>query len=228
MKTINAHSGTNICEIADGIWRINTPVPMPPSGFSFNQYLITGEAPMLYHMGPRKLFPWVREAVGAVLPVEKLRYLALSHFEADECGSVNEWLAVAPHAEPVCGKIAALVSVGDVADRPPRALGDGETLELGAHRLRWFDTPHLPHAWDCGLAMEETTGTLLCGDLFTQPGDKTPPLTEGDILGPSEAFRGMMDYYAHCRNQREQLERLAGTNPKTLACMLRALGRAEG
>lgn len=228
MKIVNAHSGTNICEIADGIWRINTPVPMPPAGFSFNQYLIAGEAPMLYHMGPRKLFAWVREAVAAVLPVEKLRYLALSHFEADECGSVNEWLAAAPEAEPVCGKIAALVSVGDVADRPPRALGDGETLDLGGHVLRWFDTPHLPHGWDSGLAMEETTGTLLCGDLFTQPGDKTLPLTEGDILGPSEAFRGMMDYYAHCRNQREQLERLAGTKPKTLACMHGSAWKGDG
>ena len=198
MKTTNAHSGTNICEIADGIWRINTPVPMPPSGFSFNQYLITGEAPMLYHTGPRKLFPFVSEAVAAVLPVKELRFIALSHFEADECGAMNEWLAAAPKAEPVCGRIAALVSVSDVADRPPRALADGETLDLGGHVLRWFDTPHLPHAGDCGLAMEYKTQTLLCGDLFTQPGDKTPPLVDTDILGPSETFRGLMDYYAHC------------------------------
>ena len=131
------------------------------------------------------------------MPVARLRYVGFSHFEADECGALNEWLAVAPQAEPVCGRIAAMVSVNDVADRPARALADGEVLALGRHAVRWFDTPHLPHGWDCGLMMETSTRTFLCGDLFTQGGAGETPLTESDILGPSEAFRAPMDYYAH-------------------------------
>ncbi len=137
------------------------------------------------------MFPLVREAVAAVLPVERLRHVGFSHFEADECGSLNEFLAVAPVAAPLCGRIAAMVSVDDVADRPPRALADGERLVLGRHTVRWLDTPHVPHAWECGLLFEETTRTLLCGDLFTQPGASHPPVTSGDILGPSEAMRGL-------------------------------------
>ncbi len=143
------------------------------------------------------------------MPVERLRYVGFSHFEADECGALNEWLAAAPRAEPLCGQIAAMVSVNDVADRPARALADGEVLSLGRHAVRWFDTPHVPHGWDCGLMMETSTRTFLCGDLFTQGGAGATPLTESDILGPSEAFRAPMDYFAHAPDTGAILERLA-------------------
>lgn len=166
----NHGSGTSIDEIADGIYRITTPVSVVPGGFTFNQYLVVDDEPLLFHTGLRRLFPMVREAIVAVLPVERLRWVAFSHYEADECGSLNEFLGVAPHAVPLCGEIAALVSVNDIADRPPRALGDGEAVALGRHSVRWFSTPHLPHAWECGFLAEETTRTLLCGDLFTHGG----------------------------------------------------------
>jgi flavorubredoxin len=229
MAITNKQSGTNIHEVADGIYRINTPVVIEGAGgFSFNQYLLVDEDPLLFHTGLRKMFPLVREAVASVLPVERLRYVACSHVEADECGSLNEWLAAAPHSSPLCGTIAALVSINDLADRPARALADGEMLSIGTHSLRWFDTPHLPHAWECGFLMEERTKTLLCGDLFTQSGAQTPPLTESDILGPSEAFRHQMDYFSHTRNARDMLERLASTEPATLACMHGSAWRGDG
>jgi flavorubredoxin len=220
MAVTNASTGTNVHEIADGIYRINTPVALPDgSGFSFNQYLIVDDEPLLFHTGPRRMFPLVHEAVGSVLPVARLRHVAFSHVESDECGSINEWLAAAPHASPLCGQIAAMVSIGDLADRPPRAMADGEVVSLGRHRVRWFDTPHLPHAWECGFLLEEHTSTLLCGDLFTQPGAEHAPLTEGDILGPSEAFRHQLDYFSHTRHVRPMIEKLAATQPRVLACM---------
>jgi flavorubredoxin len=221
MTITNTESGTNVNEIADGIYRINTPLPpsVVPGGFSFNQYLIIDDEPLLFHTGPRKMFPLVREAVASVIPVERLRHVAFSHVEADECGSLNEWLAVAPNAAPLCGGVAAMVSIQDLADCPPRALADGEAISLGRHSVQWFDTPHLPHAWECGFLMEISTRTLLCGDLFTQPGAGEQPLTEADILAPSEAFRTQMDYFSHTKNARGMLERLASTKPTTLACM---------
>lgn len=230
MPTTNAESGTNVEEIADGIYRINTPLSeqVVPGGFSFNQYLILDEEPLLFHTGPRKLFPLVREAVAAVIPVGRLRYVGLSHVEADECGSINEWLAAAPRAEPLCSQVAAMVSMGDLADRPPRAVADGETISLGTHRVRWFDTPHLPHAWECGFLLEESTRTLLCGDLFTQPGSGRQPLTETDILGPSEDFRQQMDYFSHSKNAPALIERLAATHPRTLGCMHGSAWRGDG
>jgi flavorubredoxin len=226
----NTQSGTNVHEVADGIYRINTPVSMGggPGGFSFNQYLITDDEPLLFHTGPRKMFPLIHEAVSSVLPVGRLRYIAFSHVEADECGSLNEWLAVSAEAIPLCGKVAALVSVNDLADRPPRALADGEALSLGKHAVRWFDTPHLPHAWECGYLMEELTRTLLCGDLFTQGGAGHPAVTELDILEPSEAFRQKMDYYSHTKNGEAMLERLASVGPRTLACMHGSAWRGDG
>ncbi|MGQ0621437.1 MAG: FprA family A-type flavoprotein [Panacagrimonas sp.] len=228
MATTNSQSGTNVHEIADGIYRINTPFDGIPGGFSFNQYLIVDDEPLIFHTGPRKLFPLVREAVASVMPVERLRYISFSHVEADECGSLNDFLAVAPNAEPLCGTIAAMVSIGDLADRPPRALGDGQTLSLGKHAVTWFDTPHMPHGWECGFLMEEQTRTLLCGDLFTQPGAHHPAITESDILGPSEAFRRAMDYYAHAPDTRAILERLAAAEPTTLACMHGSAWRGDG
>ncbi|CAH1074595.1 MBL fold metallo-hydrolase [Candidatus Nitrotoga sp. 1052] len=230
MHITNKQSGTNIYEVADGIYRINTPVVIEGGlgGFSFNQFLIVDDAPLLFHTGPRKIFPLVREAVASVLPVERLRYIGLSHVEADECGSLNDWLTVAPQSSPLCGKVAALVSIDDMADRPARALADGETLTLGKHTMRWFDTPHLPHAWECGFMMEEQTRTLLCGDLFTQGGAEHPAITESDILGPSEAFRQVMDYYSHTQNARVMLERLASAEPTTLACMHGSTWKGDG
>jgi flavorubredoxin len=226
----NTQSGTNIPEIADRIYRINTPVTLPgdAGSFSFNQYLIDDDEPLLFHAGLRQLFPLVREAVASVMPVHRLRHIAFSHVEADECGALNQWLDVAPQAAPLCGTIAAMVSVTDLADRAPRALADGETVSLGTHTMRWFDAPHLPHGWECGYMMEEHTGTLLCGDLFTQPGPGVVPLTDSDILGPSEAFRLAMDYYAHSRDAGALLEKLARTNPTTLACMHGSAWRGDG
>jgi flavorubredoxin len=215
----NPTTGTRLDEIAEGIYRISTPVPAVPGGFSFNQYLVIDEEPLLFHTGPRRMFPLVREAIEAVLPVERLRHVGLSHFENDECGAINELLAVAPQAAPVCGRIAAMVSIDDFADRKARALADGEALVLGRHTARWLDTPHVPHAWECGFIFEERTRTLLCGDLFTQPGAEHPPLSTGDILGPSEAMRSSLDYWAHSTNTRATLERLADLRPTTLACM---------
>ena len=230
MAITSRQSGTNVHEIAERIYRINTPVVIDggPGGFSFNQYLIVDDEPMIFHTGPRKMFPLVREAVASVMPVEQLRYVAFSHVEADECGSLNEWLAVAPQSVPLCGTVAAMVSITDLADRPPQALADGETLSLGKFSMRWFDTPHLPHAWECGFLMEERTKTLLCGDLFTQPGADHPAITESDILGPSEAFRHALDYYSHTKNARAMLERLASTGPTTLACMHGSAWRGDG
>lgn len=229
MTITNQQSGTNVHEIAGGIYRINTPVQIEGAGgFSFNQYLILDEEPLLFHTGPRRMFPLVREAVETVLPVASLRYVAFSHVEADECGSLNEWLAAAPRSVPLCGTVAAMVSISDLADRTPRALADGELLVLGTHSVRWFDTPHLPHAWECGFLHDELTSTLLCGDLFTQGGADLPPMTESDILGPSEAFRHAMDYFSHTKYARVMLERLASTQPSTLACMHGSAWRGDG
>ena len=224
----NLESGTSIDEIANGVYRISTPVSVVPGGFTFNQFLIVDEQPILFHTGPRRMFPLVREAIDAILPVARLRYISFSHYEADECGSLNEFLAVAPNAVPLCGRVAAIVSISDVADRQPRIMDDNELLSLGAHAVRWFDTPHLPHAWECGFLMEETTGTLLCGDLFTQGGETHVSLTEADILEPSEAFRTQMDYYSHTKNAKQMIERLAAMQPTTLACMHGPAWRGDG
>lgn len=225
----NPSSGTNIHEIAAGIYRINTPVAIPGAGaFNFNQYVIVDDESLVFHTGPRRLFPLVSEAIGKVLPLDKLRYIAFSHFEADECGSLNDFLAAAPTSVPVCSRVAAMVSVDDVADRPARALADGETLKLGRCEVIWYDTPHMPHGWECGLMMERHTGTFFCGDLFTQGGAGETPLTEADILGPSEAFRGQMDYYSHSPDTTAILKRLAKESPKVLACMHGSAWKGDG
>ncbi len=226
----NSQSGTNVHEVADGIYRINTPVRLPggPGAFNFNQYLIVDDAPMLFHTGQRQLFPLVSEAIRAVMPVERLRYIGVSHFEADECGALNLLLAAAPEAVPVCSQIAAMVSIADFADRAPRALADGEDLALGRHTMRWFDTPHMPHSWECGLMMDTATRTFFCGDLFTQGGPGEVALTEADILGPSERFRTPMDYFAHSPQTPDILERLAHESPSTLACMHGSAWRGDG
>ncbi|HEY1879460.1 MAG TPA: MBL fold metallo-hydrolase [Caulobacteraceae bacterium] len=187
---------TRIDEIADGIFRISTLVPeiAPPAGFGFNQFLVMADQPLLFHCGMRGLFPAVSAAVATVTPIETLRWISFGHVEADECGAMNAWLAAAPRAQVVHGMTACMVSLNDLADRPPRALADGELLDLGDKRVRWIDTPHVPHAWESGLMFEETTGTLFCGDLFTHAGDG-PPVTREDItpaaIATEEAFRSV-------------------------------------
>lgn len=229
MPTVKNHPDTSIDEIADGVYRINTSLGgVTPEGFSFNRYLVVDDAPLLFHAGLRGHFDKTRAAIETIMPVKRLRYVAFSHFEADECGALNDLLAVAPEAEPVCSAVGAMVSVGDIAIRPPHPLTDGQDLSLGKRNMRWFDTPHLPHGWDCGYMMETTARTFFCGDLFTQPGDHTPALTEGDILGPSEAMRAGLDYFAHGRDTRPLLEKLASQNPKTLACMHGSAWRGDG
>lgn len=227
MKVTNKVSGTNVHEIESGIYRINTPVDVV-GGFSFNQYLILDDEPLLFHTGLRGMFPLVQEAVASVIPVGSLCYVAVSHFEADECGALNEWLSVAPKAKPVCGQVAAMVSVNDVADRPAVALADGEVLELGKHRVKWLDTPHLPHGWETGFLMEESTCTLLCGDLFTQGGADLPPVVETDILDSSEKFRQSMDYFSHSIMAGDLLAKLAREQPTTLACMHGSAWKGDG
>lgn len=225
----NPQAGTNVQEIASGIFRINTPVPLPDGNlFSFNQYLVVDDQPLLFHSGPRQLFPLVSEAIGNVLPVQRLRYIGLSHVEADECGALNLFLAAAPQAVPLCGSLAAMVSMTDLADRPPLALADGEELALGSHTMRWFDTPHLPHGWECGLMMDTQTRTFFCGDLLTQPGNSERALIDTDILGPSEAFRLQMDYYAHAPQTAALLTELAKQEPRTLACMHGSAWQGDG
>jgi flavorubredoxin len=230
MPITNAASGTNVHEIAEGVYRINTPVHLEggPGAFSFNQYLLVDDEPLLFHTGPRRMFPLVREAVASVMPVERLRWVGFSHVEADESGSLNDWLAAAPRAAPLCGKIAALVSIADLADRPARALGDGESLSTGKRRVRWIDAPHVPHGWECGFLFEETAKTLFCGDLLTQAGKGAKPLVETDLVEPSEKMRRGMDYYSHAPNTRSVLERLASLEPRTLACMHGSAWRGDG
>ncbi len=236
-------TSTTVHEIADGIYRISTSVPPGaiPSGFTFNQFLIVDDEPLLFHTGMRSLVPAVREAVARVLDPARLRWIGFSHVEADECGALNDWLTVAPNALPVCSQVAAMTS-GDIGDRPPRALADGEELALGTRkRVRWLDAPHLPHNWECGYLFEPTTRTLLCGDLFTHGGADLPPVTESEVLTPSEAMRhaipASVAVEAHARGI---LNKLAATEPRTLALMhgssyrgdggalLRALGDALG
>jgi flavorubredoxin len=225
----NSASGTNVHEVAGGIYRINTPIQIPGGpDFNFNQYLVADDDPLLFHTGPRRMFPLVAEAIGKVLPLERLRYVAFSHFEADECGSLNDFLAAAPVAVPVSSQVAAMVSVNDIATRPALALADGEVLQTGKRAFKWLDAPHVPHAWENGFMMELTTRTMLCGDLFTQGGSGAVALTEGDILGPSEAFRAPMDYYAHAPQTAATLEKLAREQPQVLAVMHGSAWRGDG
>jgi flavorubredoxin len=164
---------TRIDEIAPGIYRLSTVVAeiAPPAGFTFNQFLIDAEEPLLFHCGPRGMFSSVSAAAARVLPLERLRWITFGHVESDECGSMNAWLATAPTAQVAHGMTACMVSLNDLADRPPRTLADGEAIDLGGKRVRYLDTPHVPHGWEAGLLYEETTGTLFCGDLFAHLGD---------------------------------------------------------
>jgi len=227
MTVTNAQAGTNVHEIAAGIYRISTPAPpgAVPGGFTFNQILVVDDEPLLFHTGLRRMFRLAHVLGDAA----KLRWVGFSHFESDESGALNEWLAAAPLAQAVCSRVAAMVSVNDYADRPPRALGDGEELSLGSKRVRWLDAPHVPHNWECGYLFEKTTRTLLCGDLFTQPGADGVPLTESDVLGPSLAmWKAMPASIAVEGGARAILEKLAATEPATLATMHGSSYRGDG
>lgn len=172
---------TRVTEVADGIHQLSTFVGAP---VGFNQYLITAEEPLLFHTGMRQLFPLVSAGVAKILLPEKLRWISFGHVEADECGSMNDWLAIAPNATVAQSQIGCMVSLDDLADRPPRPLADGEMLDIGGHVMQWFDTPHVPHAWEAGVLYDATTKTLFCGDLFTRFGDYEAS-TRNDIVGPA-------------------------------------------
>lgn len=211
---------TRINEIADGIFRLSTFVPdiAAPAGFTFNQFLVLGDEPLMFHTGLRKMFPLNRDAVSRLIPPERLRWIAFGHFEADECGAMNEWLAIAPNARPAHGQTGCMVSLNDMADRTPRALGDGEVIDLGGKRVRYLDTPHTPHGWDAGVIYEESTGTLLCGDLFTQLGNG-PALTQSDIVGPAIAAEDLFKYSSLSPGMGTTIRSLARLSPRTLAVM---------
>lgn len=211
---------TALDEIADGIYRISTWIPdvAPPAGFTFNQFLVVADEPLLFHTGPRAMFPLVSAAVARVVPVERLRWITFGHVEADECGSMNQWLAAAPDAQVAHGMVGCMVSLNDLADRPPRALADGEVLDLGGKRVRHLDTPHVPHNWEARVLFEETTGTLLCGDLFTHVGSG-PALTTSDIVEPAMAAEAMFRSTALAPDTTVTLSRLADLEPSTLALM---------
>ncbi|NKY54838.1 hypothetical protein [Nocardia flavorosea] len=210
---------TRTDEIADGIYRFSTYVPdVGPTGFTFNQFFVDAEEPLLFHTGMRALFPAVSAAVARIRPVEQLRWITFGHVEADECGAMNLFLAAAPHAEVAHGEVGCLVSIDDLADRPPRRLADGEVIDLGGRRVRHLDTPHAPHNWEARVLYEETTGVLFCGDLMTQLGDG-PALTETDLVEPATVAEDVFHATSIGPAVPAALNRLAELQPTTLAVM---------
>jgi flavorubredoxin len=206
-------------EIADGIFRISTWVPeVSEAGFTFNQFLVTGDEPLLFHTGMRALFPLVAEAVARVVPVESLRWISFGHLEADESGAVNMWLNAAPDSQVAFGALGCGISLNDLCDRPPRPLDDGEVLDIGGHRLRHIATPHVPHGWEAQVLFDETTGTLLCGDLLTQVGHG-PALTTGDVLSPALEAEGAFRASSLAPHTGAVLRMLGDLEPTTLAIM---------
>lgn len=216
---MNDITTTAVDEIADGIFRLSTWVPeVSPDGFTFNQFLVVGDEPLLFHTGMRGLFPLVAEAVARVTPVESLRWISFGHVEADECGAMNMWLAAAPQSQVTFGALGCDLSLNDLCDRPPRALAEGEVLDLGGKRIRQISTPHLPHGWEAQVLYEEVTGTLLCGDLFTQVGGG-PALADGDIVGPALEAEQMFGATALTPTTPSKLRELGDLGPSTLAVM---------
>jgi flavorubredoxin len=211
---------TTVDEIAEGIYRLSTWVPeiAPPAGLTFNQFLIHADEPLLFHTGPRAMFPSVSDAAGRVCPVAELRWVAFGHVESDECGSMNQWLAAAPDAQVAHGALGCEVSLNDLCDRPPRPMADGEVLDLGGKRVRHLDTPHVPHNWEARVLYEESTGTLLCGDLFSHLGDGSA-LTTSDIVGPAMHMEAMFRYSSLGPDLPVTLARLAQLDTSTLALM---------
>ncbi|MCL4196902.1 MAG: MBL fold metallo-hydrolase [Phycisphaerales bacterium] len=212
----------SIDEIAPGVHRIS--ILFREINLQFNHFLVVDEEPLLYHTGMRRMFPEVLEAVGRIIDPARLRWIGFSHFEVDECGSLNEWLKVAPHAQAVSGMVGSIVNLNDFADRPPRALQAEETFSTGAFRFRYRPTPHLPHGWDAGVLFEESQRILFCSDLFTHNGE-VEPITESDIIGRARQslvdFQAgpLMDYMPYTPRTRPMLEGLAALKPRTLATM---------
>ena len=208
-----------IDEIADGIYRISTWIPeVSPDGFTFNQFLVTGEEPLLFHTGMRGLFPLVAEAVATVVPVESLRWITFGHVESDECGSMNMWLTAAPNSQVAHGALGCDVSLNDLCDRPPRALEEGEVIDIGGKRLRQISTPHVPHGWEAQVLFEETTSTLLCGDLFSHVG-AGPAVTNDDVIEKAMAAEGMFHATALAPHTGKTMRALGDLEPTTLAIM---------
>lgn len=206
-------------EIADGIHRISTWIPdVSPEGFTFNQFLVVADEPLLFHTGPRGMFPLVAEAVARVVPVESVRWISFGHVESDECGSMNMWLTAAPDSQVAFGALGCLVSLNDMCDRPPRALEEGEVIDLGGKRVRQISTPHVPHGWEAQLLFEETTRTLLCGDLFTQTG-AGPAVTTDDVVEPALAAEGMFHATGLAPSTGAIMRSLGDLEPATLAIM---------
>ena len=221
-------SRTEVDEIAEGIYRLSTYTDAVPGGFTFNQFLVKGDDPLLFHTGIKGAFPLISEAVATIVPIEQLRYVSYGHWEADESGALNDWLAAAPNAELAVGSLGVMISGGDQAMRPPRApLGDGEVLDLGGKRVRWIDTPHVPHGWDAGLWYEETTSTLLCGDLLSQTG-AAAALTDGDVVGPASAAEDIFHSTCLTPKTAPTIRRLADLQPATLGIMHGASFTGDG
>ena len=211
---------TTLDEIADGIFRISTYLSdiAPPAGFTMNQFLVAADEPLLFHTGPRGMFPLVAEAVAKVLPVESVRWITFGHVESDECGSMNTWLAAAPRSQVAHGGLGCMVSLDDMCDRPPRPLADGEVIDLGGKRVRHIDTPHVPHGWEARVLYEETTGTLLCGDLFSQVGGRVA-LTTDDVVEPAMAAEAMFHSTSLAPHTGDAIRGLGDLAPTTLAIM---------
>ena len=206
-------------EIADDIYRISTWIPdVSPEGFTFNQFLVLADEPLLFHTGPRGMFPLVAEAVNTVLPAEDLRWITFGHVESDECGAVNMWLAAAPDSQVAHGALGCDVSLNDLCDRPPRSLDEGEVIDLGGKRVRQISTPHVPHGWEAQLFFEETTGTLLCGDLFSQVG-AGPALTTDSVVEPALVAEDMFHATCLAPHTARTLRALGDLEPTTLAIM---------
>lgn len=220
---------TTIDEIADGIYRLSTWVPdvAPPAGFTFNQFLIDADEPLLFHAGHRQMFPQLAEAVARIRPVEDLRWITFGHVEADECGGMNKWLAAAPRAEVAHGALGCDVSLNDLCDRRPRALSNGEVIDLGGKRVRHIDTPHVPHGWEARVLYEETTGTLFCGDLFTHVG-KGASLVSSDVVEPAIEAEQMFHAMTMAPNTDAVLSELADLQPTTLALMHGSSFKGDG
>lgn len=206
-------------EIADGIYRISTWIPeVSPEGFTFNQFLVRAEEPLLFHTGPRGMFPLIAEAVATVMPVEALRWITFGHVEADECGSMNMWLASAPNSQVAHGGLGCEISLNDLCDRAPRALEEGEVIDLGGKRIRQISTPHVPHGWEAQVLYEESTATLLCGDLFSQVG-AGPALTTSDVVEPALLAEAMFHATCLAPHTAGTLRALGDLSPTTLAIM---------
>jgi flavorubredoxin len=210
---------TRVDEIAERIYRLSTFLPaVGPKGFTFNQFLVDADEPLLFHCGQRALYPAVSTAAARVMDLRRLRWITFSHVEADECGALAEWLDAAPSATVAHGAIGCAIWLNDQSPRPPRALANDEVLDLGGRRVRRLDTPHVPHCWDAGLLYEETTGTLFTSDLFTHVGDP-PAVTDGDIMGPAVAAEKQFGYTGVTPATGSTIRRLAGLAPRTLAVM---------